>query len=635
MCGIVVGLAFGKLNKRDEDIRQRLLRYFTTEMLIATEERGKDATGAVVLFDDGKFMGLKRGEASSDFLASLGETKEYYGSLMKVWREHDALGRVFLGHCRAATLGDKEDNENNHPIKIGNLVGIHNGKIDNHRKIIEKLGCKRDGQVDSEAIFRLLDYYTDHGKEPFTMEMIQEIVRRLDGTFAVTLFNADNLEQIPVFRDRRPVEMVLIRPLGILFLLSEDKYWNRVHYRYERLLFYYNEVLGLKLPSFLDDKDIQIKSLPDDHAMIFDLSKKVNMDTDIYDLGDKSRMDRAKLDEWKQSYTTSYTTNYGVHNKATSPTIQKKEDGDGKKRRIFDKLKKRYVTSQGDKVLSDGESAVMDVDTGNTKKESEEQTSTATGSHSGAPPIVVNDKRKLNNPKVEDKEEKSDSVEVKDHTDYISNSPKESKDEDVIDIPAKDVKVVEESKPEIVEIMMNIFPVEAVQAAKDAYENMPKDKKGYGNINDLLSDIEIQNEQVAVNLGIQVVSNRVAQKKWKEGFMAGYTMAAKGKMSVVDDESDDDKTAKREKHIVGLKSLVILLSKFYNKAQSECKEDVKQKLATVAMDNMVADIENISKIFNDYERKSFESVKSILDNAKDYKEEDKEKRKAGFVVEEE
>jgi len=41
MCGIVVGLAFGKLNKRDEDVRQRLLRYFTTELLIATEDSSK------------------------------------------------------------------------------------------------------------------------------------------------------------------------------------------------------------------------------------------------------------------------------------------------------------------------------------------------------------------------------------------------------------------------------------------------------------------------------------------------------------------------------------------------------------------------------------------------------------------
>jgi len=129
MCGIVVGLAFGKLNQRDEAMRQRLLRYFTTELLVATEERGRDATGAAILFDDGKYMGLKRGERVSDFLSVFGESKDCYGSLLKVWREHPSRSRIYLGHCRAGTTGDKEDNENNHPIKIGNLVGIHNGVI--------------------------------------------------------------------------------------------------------------------------------------------------------------------------------------------------------------------------------------------------------------------------------------------------------------------------------------------------------------------------------------------------------------------------------------------------------------------------------------------------------------------------
>jgi len=102
MCGIVVGLCFGKLNKKDEEIRQRLLRYFTTELMILTEDRGKDATGAAVLFNDGDFTGIKRGERVTDFLAKFSDTKDYYGSLLKVWRESDINknAKIFLGHCR-------------------------------------------------------------------------------------------------------------------------------------------------------------------------------------------------------------------------------------------------------------------------------------------------------------------------------------------------------------------------------------------------------------------------------------------------------------------------------------------------------------------------------------------------------
>jgi len=159
MCGIVGALAFGKLNRRKENGRQKMMRYVTRKLLLATESRGKDATGAAILFDDGNYIGVKRGDKASDFLSKLGKNKECYGGLLEVWKKcwkQDKLPvRVYLGHTRSLTQGPKEYNENNHPIKIGNLVGVHNGTIKNDSNIFRNLGCKRDGKVDSEAIFRL------------------------------------------------------------------------------------------------------------------------------------------------------------------------------------------------------------------------------------------------------------------------------------------------------------------------------------------------------------------------------------------------------------------------------------------------------------------------------------------------
>lgn len=610
MCGIVVGLAFGKLNKRDEEVRQRLLRYFTTELLIATEERGKDATGAALLFDDGKFMGLKRGEASSDFLATFGETKDYYGSLLKVWREHESRGRVYLGHCRAATIGDKEDNENNHPIKIGNLVGIHNGKIDNHRKIFEKLKCKRDGEVDSEAIFRLFDYYTNHGKEPFTMDMIQEVVKRLDGQFAVTMFNADNIEQVPVFRDGRPVEFILLRPLGILLIVSEDKYWDRIHYRYERILFYFPELIGMRLPSFLDDGCVETATLPDDHAMLFDLSKKVTMETKIEDLGEKKRLERTKLSDWKTAYTTTtyagghYSSKVTTPNRSTTPTVSKTDSG---ARRVFDKIKKQYVIKSGDKELNDEESATLDADTNEVKIDKPEESKPKN-----------EEKPKSVEKEGKDKEETSDPVKVDDRTDY-------EKQEDIIDVPAKDIEVVE-TRPQIVEVMMTKFPTEAVTAANNAYKDLPEDKKGYSDVNDALADIEVKDEARAMKLGIHIVANRVAKVKWIEGCMAGYALA-------MQDDDKDEKSRSREKHIANLKMMTVLLSKFFNRLYAEDKNN-KEKLASVVLNSKYTpDIEDVSKVFNSYELGLVKDVMDILTNAEVYKS--AEKKKAAGAKEEE
>ena len=122
MCGIVGALAFGKMNKKDEAIRQRVMRYFTEELLIETEDRGKDATGAAILFEGGNYVGIKRGDKATTFLSKFGRNKDTYGGFLEIWRKCDKPVKVYLGHCRAGTVGEKEENANNHPIKIDNLL---------------------------------------------------------------------------------------------------------------------------------------------------------------------------------------------------------------------------------------------------------------------------------------------------------------------------------------------------------------------------------------------------------------------------------------------------------------------------------------------------------------------------------
>jgi hypothetical protein len=342
--------------------------------------------------------------------------------------------------------------------------------------------------------------------------------------------------------------------------------------------------------------------MPDDHAIIFDLSKKVTMETKISDLGEKTRMDRDKLAEWKTGYNSTTvhqsrnTSIIGGRNTSKSNTSATDTKVDVKTRRVFDKITKRYVIKQGDTVLSDDESVTIDVDTGQIKKE-DKSTS-----------ITVVNERKLNNNTDDKKEESSTSVDIKDHTDY--KNKKEDDDDNVIDLSPEDVQVVEDT-PGIVEVMMTSFPKEAVQAADKSYRAMPDEKKGYGEMDDLLSDIEIGSKKVAEDLGLLVVSNRVAQARWKQGFMAGFTMAMGGDPSA--------KAKNREKHIVGLKSLVLLLARFYKDTHTAYKDDVKHLLATAALEeDKGLDIDKLSKLFNQYEAKSIKDVVEILKDAEQY-----------------
>ncbi len=614
MCGIVVGLAFGKLSKRDEAMRQRILRYFTTELLIRTEERGKDATGAAILFNNGKYSGMKRGERAGDFLGMFGESKGYYGGLLKIWREYEDYGRVFLGHCRAGTTGDKEDNENNHPIKVGNIVGIHNGIIRNHEEIFKKLGCKRSGKVDSEAIFRMFNHFTDGGKEPFTLEIIQDIVNRLEGHYAITLFNADNLMQVPVFRDGRPVEFILLKKYGILLMVSEEKFWDKVHFQYERMVHYYSEFHSVKLPSFLNSKDnIEVKSLIDDSAIIFDLSIQVTDDTKIDDLGEWKKMIRSKK-IWKESYTSSsdYVGNYrgSAWTGGTNVVVTKKDDE--KKRRVFDNISNRYIVKIGDKELEAAESTALPVNKAPVDKEEKKETTTA---------ITVNKKDKEGDFEKDNKEEEgSSSAELDDITSYsdkVDDAPKSSLGElgDALNHQEKldgeeDAEVI---VPEIVEVDMLQYSPAMVEAAERAYDDLSS--KGYGNMEDLLSAIEIKDAETAEKLGLVIIANRASKISWKNGFMANSS------------EAGVTKSKRRDQHIVGLKSMILMLAGFFNNSRSNAglllssyNDSISHQLATAAMNsNRKIDINELKKIFNSHEQKVIKHATEIMGDAEKYK----------------
>jgi len=615
MCGIVVGLSFGTLNKRDEAMRQRLLRYFTTELLVRTEERGKDATGAAVLFDSGKYVGLKRGERAANFLGTFSESREYYGGFLKFWRESEENVRVYLGHCRAGTVGDKIDNENNHPIKIGNLVGIHNGKITNHDTIFKKLACKRDGKVDSESIFRLFDYYTKKGKEPFTLDMIQEVVKRLSGQYAISLFNADNPFQVPIFRDGRPVEFAFIRRYGILLIVSETKFWDEIHFRYERVVNYYREFHKVKFPGFLDKDDIEEKMLPDDSAAIFDLTTQVTSDTKIDDLCEWKKMARAKV--WgavtttygtSSNYNSTYDKNKSWKNRSTGVSSTDKDDKDsGKKRWVFDKIGKMYVAKQGDKELGDESSATL---------------STSEGAESKAlvPVEKVSGNVGVDRKDAKDQSPSSAEIEMEDRADYTNQAPFTGGtavyDDDITDIDPSDIEMME-AGGDVIEVEIEQYPPVIVEAAKKAYDDLKA--RGYGDWEELLTDVEIADQETAESLGYVGVANRAWKASWKNGFTNGALWAMEDKPK--------DKDDKREKHIVGLKSIILLLTRFFSigcdealAATSSDEFVVRQLREAVLESNRKVSIDEITKVFNTHERKQLAEVGKIISEAEQYKE---------------
>ena len=466
------------------------------------------------------------------------------------------------------------------------------------------------GKVDSEAIFRLFEYYTQKGKEPFTLDMLQEVVNRLDGQFAVTLFNADNLDQVPIFRDRRPVEFVLIRRYGILLMISEEKFWNRIYFRYERMANYYNEIHKVKLPIFLDDDEIETETMPDDTGMIFDISKKVDMKTKISDLYESTKMLRSnKIWQKRIGGTTYYPYNNRSAIKRTGTWVKKDETTDAvKKRRVFDNITKAYKIKVGDKELDPKEATTLPVDKKDEKDDTATKLTTVTKKEKEEAKTVKTPEATKSSIRKDEKEEKSspDKVEVKDLTTYDKN------EENIIDVDPRDVQVVDTKPADVIEVQMTKYTMEIVEAANKAYEEIPSKEKGCGSVDELLDILEIASKEKARSLGMGLVGNRAI----KHGWLQGYMYAAK-KLS----GNSEEKAQRREKHIAGLKSLVMLLASFYERnntieANTHLAGSTKKRLAQVALDNnRRINMEKLMKIFNSHEKGVLKGVSDVLSQA--------------------
>jgi glucosamine 6-phosphate synthetase-like amidotransferase/phosphosugar isomerase protein len=100
-----------------------------------------------------------------------------------------------LVHVRDYTKGHPTIEANNHPIRHGNVVGIHNGVIQNDDEVLERHGIARahpEMTVDSEAIFALVDHRDD----------VRRALEELTGSMATAWI------------DRRRPELFLARGVG-------------------------------------------------------------------------------------------------------------------------------------------------------------------------------------------------------------------------------------------------------------------------------------------------------------------------------------------------------------------------------------------------------------------------------------
>ena len=186
------------------------------------EYRGYDSAGLAVRDGDAPVQIVK----AKGRLKALAE-KTNNGETLK--------GTCGIGHTRWATHGEpSETNAHPHCSDDGNVVGVHNGIIENYQELKDKLvrkGYTFYSSTDTEAAIKLIDYYYKK-YEGTPVDAINHAMVRIRGSYALAVMFRDYPGEIYVARKDSP--MILGVTDGECYVASDVpailKYNRQVYY---------------------------------------------------------------------------------------------------------------------------------------------------------------------------------------------------------------------------------------------------------------------------------------------------------------------------------------------------------------------------------------------------------------------
>jgi len=149
---------------------------------------------------------------------------------------------IGIGHTRWATHG-RPSEENAHPHRVGNIVVVHNGIIENYLQLKKELiadGRHFASETDSEVIAHLIDRHTRRGLP--LVQAVQEALKEVKGAYAIAVLREEEPDILVGARNGCPLVAGLAQ--GGSFLASDIP----------AILNYTRDVI------FLDDEEIVVLS---------------------------------------------------------------------------------------------------------------------------------------------------------------------------------------------------------------------------------------------------------------------------------------------------------------------------------------------------------------------------------------
>ena len=163
--------------------------------LAKLEYRGYDSAGLAIRDGDANPVVVK----AKGRLKVLSE-KTDAGSALK--------GTCGIGHTRWATHGEPtENNAHPHIVDDYNVVGVHNGIIENYQELRDKMirkGYKFYSETDTEVAIKTIDYYyKKYTHDP--IEALAKTMVRVRGSYALAVMFKDHPGKIFVARKDSPM----------------------------------------------------------------------------------------------------------------------------------------------------------------------------------------------------------------------------------------------------------------------------------------------------------------------------------------------------------------------------------------------------------------------------------------------
>lgn len=207
MCGIIGYIGYSREGQWGQT------HSILTELYLASEHRGRDATGFAALTEP-----LDRPSRQSVVVGKQPIKSSQFIGLDAGWKRlaHRRCSAV-IQHVRAATHGDADtgDNRNNHPF-VGDhgLYLIHNGVVTNYAELMDQFGLKRRTECDSEALLRVVE----QAKSP--AEGLLTCLREVRGSMSVAVLDSRQGVVYLATNGGRPLWVCRLRREGRMFFAS-------------------------------------------------------------------------------------------------------------------------------------------------------------------------------------------------------------------------------------------------------------------------------------------------------------------------------------------------------------------------------------------------------------------------------